>query len=62
VWPWLGSGLLTSTGTVIEHFFTVSKVKVQHSATVRKVILPHFSNASNVMESHSTTVKEPNSF
>jgi len=35
VWPWLGSGLLTSTGTVIEqHCATVSKVIEMYSAAV----------------------------
>jgi len=72
LWPWLGSGLLTSTGTVIEqhsanvskdnvqHSATVSKVIEIHSASVSKVILPHFANDSKVMESHSATVKDTN--
>jgi hypothetical protein len=56
--PWLGSGLLTNTGTVMEqHSVTVSKVIEMYSATVCKLILPHFANVSKVMESHSATVK-----
>jgi hypothetical protein len=39
LWPWLGSGLLTSTGTVMEeHSATSSKVIEKHSATVFKLI------------------------
>jgi hypothetical protein len=37
--PWLGSGLLTSTGKVIEeHAASVSTVIEQHSAIATKVI------------------------
>jgi len=39
LWPWLGSGLLTSKGKVIEPLrATVTKVNETHSATVSKVI------------------------
>jgi hypothetical protein len=38
LWPWLGSGLLTSTGKVIEeHAATVSTVIEQHAVTFRMV-------------------------
>ena len=63
LWPWLGSGLLTSTGTVTEqHFPNVRKLIEIHSASVSKVVLPHFANVSKVMESYSAAVKETNSF
>jgi len=47
LWPWLGSGLLTSTGNVIE----------QHSAPVSKVIEQHSDTVSNMIEQHSAAVK-----
>jgi uncharacterized membrane protein YkvI len=46
LWPWLGFGLLTSTGTVIE----------RHAANVIKVIGQHFATGSEVMEHFSATV------
>jgi hypothetical protein len=48
LWPWLGSGLLTSTGTVIE----------QHSATVSNVILAHSATVGKVFEQHSGIVSK----
>jgi hypothetical protein len=39
LWPWLGSGLLTSKGKAIEPLpATVTKVNETHSATGSKVI------------------------
>jgi hypothetical protein len=54
VWPWLGSGLLTSTGKVIE----------SHSATVSRVNYTLCTTNANVTKSHSVTVNmvdEPHS-
>jgi hypothetical protein len=46
LWPWLGFGLLTSTGKVIE----------EHAATVSKVMEQHYVTVSKVMEQHYVTV------
>jgi hypothetical protein len=46
VWPWLGSGLLTGTGKVIE----------KHAATVSTAIEHHSATVSTVMEQHSASV------
>ena len=40
LWPWLGSGLLTSTGKMIQ----------QHSANVSKMIQPYSVNVSKRMK------------
>jgi hypothetical protein len=59
LWPWLGSGLLTSTGKMIH----------LHSANVRNVIQPQSDNVSKatetlldtvskVTETHSSTVSK----
>ena len=45
MWPWLGSGLLTSTGKVIE----------QHSVTVGTVIEQHSAVYSIVNETYTAT-------
>jgi hypothetical protein len=51
VWPWLGSGLLTSTGTVIEqHSANVSKVIETHSAAVAREIETQSVNHNKVNE------------
>jgi seryl-tRNA(Sec) selenium transferase len=57
--PWLGSGLLTSTGTVIEqHASNVSKVMKQHSVTLSKVKEQHSATVSMVIETNSATVNK----
>jgi hypothetical protein len=48
VWPWLGSGLLTSTG----------KVSQPLSANVRRVIQPHSPNVTKVTEPLPATVSK----
>ena len=51
LWPWLGSGLLTSTGTVTEqHSATLSKVIEQHSAAVIMVTETYYVTVSKVIE------------
>ena len=60
LWPWLGSGLLTSTGRVIEqHSITVSVVTEPHCVTVSMVTETYSSTVRNVIEKHSFTVSKP---
>jgi hypothetical protein len=59
LWPWLGSGLLTSTGKVIEKYScAVSKMIEPHSSTVSRVIVTHAVTVSKVIEQHSSTVSK----
>jgi hypothetical protein len=56
LWPWLGSGLLTSTGKETDqHSATVSKVIESDSATVNKVFEKQSSTVSKVIIMHSAT-------
>jgi hypothetical protein len=42
LWPWLGSGLLTSTGIVLEKYSAIiTTVNEQHSDLVGKVMVNH---------------------
>jgi hypothetical protein len=50
LWPWLGSGLLTSTGMVIE----------QHSAAGSTVTERQCTNLSMVIQTHSPFVSKVN--
>ena len=57
MWPWLGSGLLTSTGTVIEQdSATVIKVTGTHSATVSVVIVTHSVTVGREIETQSVNL------
>ena len=57
LWSWLGSGLLTSTGIVLEKCSaTISTVIEQHSALVSKVMVNHSDTVSKVYETHYATV------
>ena len=57
LWPWLGSGLLTSTGNVIEqHSASVSRVIETLSPTVRKVIELYCATCGKVCQQYSATV------
>jgi hypothetical protein len=57
LWPWLGFGLLTSTGMVIEqHASNFSKVMKQHSVALSKVKEQHSATVSMVTETNSATV------
>jgi hypothetical protein len=59
VWPWLGSGLLTSTGTVIETYSgIIRKVIESHSARISKVIETHSGTVIKVIEPHCDAVIE----
>ena len=56
LWPWLGSGLLTSTGkNIYLHSANVSNVIQTHSANVNKATDPLLATVSKVTETHSST-------
>jgi len=63
LWPWLGSGLLTSTGNVMEqHSATLSRVIEQHSAADRIVnesySVTHSVTLTKMIEPHPATVSK----
>jgi hypothetical protein len=59
LWPWLGSGLLTSKGKVIEPLpAIVTKVNETNSSTVINVIEKHSATVNRLTQTYSATVSK----
>jgi hypothetical protein len=57
LWSWLGSGLLTSTGIVLEKCSAlIGAVIEQHSDLDSKVMINHSATVNKFFETHCATV------